>query len=314
MLSPDARAVLDAQIAMGRPPIETLTPGAARQSFLETCPQLQGPREAVGSVQDMVLQPAAGALPLRLYRGLGCAPAEAPALVFFHGGGWVLGNLDSHDTICRWIANELRGVVLSVDYRLAPDHPFPAALEDAEAAIRHLHQNAEPLGIDAARIAVGGDSAGGNIAAVIALMARDGALPALAFQMLLYPVTDVSADQESYRRFADGYGLTRAAMLWFHRLYLGAAGRPGDWRISPLRAADLAGVAPAFVLTAGCDVLHDEARDYAARLREAGVTLRLDENPGQIHGFVSMDGYISAARPAVARAIAFWREIDAAIP
>ena len=245
LLSPDARAALDAQIAMGRPPIETLTPTAARQSFLETCPQLEGPREEVSRVQDMAVQTAAGALPLRLYRGRECPLAGAPALVFFHGGDWVIGGLETHDTICRWIANDLRGLVLSVDYRLAQDHPFPAALEDAAAAIRHLHQNAALLGVHPARIAVGGDSAGGNIAAVMALMARDGTLPALAFQMLLYPVTDVSAGQESYRRFAEGYGLTTAGMLWFHRHNLGAAAHVEDWRAAPLRAADVMGLAPA---------------------------------------------------------------------
>jgi acetyl esterase len=314
MLSRDARAALDAQMAMGQPPIERLSPADARESFLQTCPQLQGPREGVSTVQDMAVPSAAGLLPIRLYRGRQCKLSGAPALVFFHGGGWVIGGLETHDSICRWIANDLQGIVAAVDYRLAPDDPFPAAVEDGMAAIRHLHQNAAHFGIDPARIAVGGDSAGGNIAAVMALMAREGTLPALAFQMLLYPVTDVSARQDSYRRFAEGYGLTTAAMLWFQRHYLGAEGRAEDWRIAPLQAEDVSGLAPAFVLTAGFDVLHDEARDYAARLQAAGVTLRLDENPGQIHGFVSMDRYVAAARPAITRAIDFWREVDSAIP
>ena len=312
MLDADARAVLDAQAAMGRPPLDSLPVEIAKSGFLETCPLLQGPREAVSAVQDITIAGPGGPLPLRVYRGQGCAVEQAPALVFFHGGGWVLGNLESHDTICRWIANDLAGVVLAVDYRLAPEHPFPAAIEDAAAAVRHAHQNARHLGIDPARLAVGGDSAGGNIAAVMALMARDGALPPIAFQMLLYPVTDVSGDQDSYRHCAEGFGLTTAAMRWFHGHYLGKSGRPEDWRISPLRAADVSGLAPAFVLTAGYDPLHDEALAYAHRLGGAGVPLRLDENPGQIHGFISMDRFIAAARPAVTRAADFWREVEAA--
>lgn len=314
MLDPDARTVLNAQAAMGRPPIDTLPPEVAKQLFLETCPLLQGPREAVSTVQDIAVQTPAGPLALRQYRGEGCPVEGAPALVFFHGGGWVLGGLETHDTICRWIANDLAGVVLAVDYRLAPEHPFPAAIDDAAAAVAYAHRNASRLGIDPGRIAVGGDSAGGNIAAVMALMARAGALPALAFQMLLYPVTDVSGGQDSYRRYADGYGLTTAAMRWFRGHYLGAHGRPDDWRIAPLRAPDVTGVAPAFVLTAGYDPLCDEAVDYASRLRDAGVTVLLDENPGQIHGFISMDRFIAAARPAITRATDFWQEVEAASP
>ena len=314
MLDSDARAVLDAQAAMGRPPIDTLPPEVAKQLFLETCPLLQGPREAVSTLQDLTIPTPAGALPLRLYRGEGCPVEGAPALVFFHGGGWVLGGLETHDTICRWIANDLAGVVLAVDYRLAPEHPFPAAIDDAAAAVAYVHQNAGRFGIDPRRIGVGGDSAGDNIAAVMALMARAGALPALAFQMLLYPVTDVSGSQDSYRRYADGYGLTTAAMRWFRDHYLGPHGRPDDWRIAPLRAPDVTGVAPAFVLTAGHDPLHDEAVEYASRLRDAGVPLLLDENPGQIHGFISMDRFIAAARPAITRATDFWQEVEAASP
>lgn len=306
MLSPDAQAVLDLVAASGAPRIETLPPPEAKRQFIANAPTLQGPPEPVGTVRDLVIATPAGAVPLRLYRGIGCAESAAPALVYFHGGGWVLGNCDTHDTICRWIANLSQGVVLSVDYRLAPEHPFPAAIEDAMAAIRHVAAEAQPLGIDPGAIAVGGDSAGGNIAAVMALLARDGALPPLDFQMLFYPVTDVSAGQESYATRAEGYGLTTAAMRWYHRLYLSDPAQAADWRVSPLRAPSLADVAAAFVLTAGYDPLHDEARDYAMRLRAAGVPVQLDENPAQIHGFLSMDRFVRAARPAVARAVAAW--------
>jgi acetyl esterase len=197
--------------------------------------------------------------------------------------------------------------VISVDYRLAPEHPFPAAIEDAAATLRYVTEHAQDFGIDRQRIAVGGDSAGGNIAAVVALLARDGAVPQIAFQMLLYPVTDVSTTQDSYGRYAENYGLTTAAMRWFRQHYLGAAGDGADWRVSPLRAESLAGVAPAFVVTAGYDVLHDEAQDYAARLVEAAVPVQIDANPGQIHGFISMDGFIGEARRCIGRAVEAWR-------
>ncbi len=310
MLAPDAQAVLDAMAASNAPRVETLSPDAAKRLFLETSPQLQGKKEAVAGVLDMSAPSPAGAVPLRLYRGFGCPTAAGPCLVYFHGGGWVLGNIETHDIICRWIANFAQGLVVSVDYRLAPEHPFPAAIEDGAAVLRHVNAQAEGWGIDPRRIAVGGDSAGGNIAAVMALLARDEAVPPIAFQMLLYPVTDVSTTQDSYRRYAEGYGLTTAAMRWFGRHYLGPEGNRGDWRVSPLLAPRLSGLAPAFVLTAGHDVLHDEARDYVTRLAEAQVPVQLDENPGQIHGFLSMDGFIAEARRSIGRAVSAWRAAE----
>ena len=303
MLASDARAVLDAMTASGAPAIDTLPPAEAKRMFLENAPRLQGAKEAVAETRDL----RAGDIPLRLYRGVGCPATEAPALLYFHGGGWVVGSIETHDTICRWIANCAAGAVISVDYRLAPEHPFPAAIDDASAALRHVADNAASLGIDRQRIAVGGDSAGGNIAAVLALLARDGTVPAIAFQVLLYPVTDVSRAQDSYRRYAEDYGLTTAAMRWFAGHYLGPAADGTDWHVSPLLAPSLAGLAPAFVATAGYDVLHDEALDYVTRLREANVPVQLDENPGQIHGFVSMDGFIGEARRCIERAVKAWQ-------
>jgi acetyl esterase len=311
MLASDAQAVLDAMAAAGAPAIETLPPAEAKRMFLENAPRLQGETEAVAETRDLRVPGPAGEIPLRLYRGFGCPTAGAPALLYFHGGGWVVGSIDTHDNICRWIANLAASVVISVEYRLAPEHPFPAAIEDAAAALRFMTEQAGDLGIDRQRIAVGGDSAGGNIAAVIALLARDGAVPPVAFQMLLYPVTDVSTTQGSYQRYAETYGLTTAAMRWFRQHYLGAAGDGTDWRVSPLRAPSLAGLAPAFVATAGYDVLHDEALDYATRLAEAHVPVKLDANPGQIHGFISMDGFIAEARHCIGRAVEAWRASEA---
>jgi acetyl esterase len=306
MLSSDAQEVLNVMAASGKPRIETLAPVEAQRQFIANAPVLHGEPEGIRAVRNLVLASPGGEIPLRLYRGTGCPDSGASCLVYFHGGGWVLGNCDTHDTICRWIANLSQGVVVSVDYRLAPEHPFPAAIDDGMATIRYIEAHAEALGVDPGTVAVGGDSAGGNIAAVMALLARDGALPSLAFQMLFYPVTDVSAGQESYTSRAEGYGLTTAAMRWYHGLYLADPAQAADWRVSPLRAPSLSDVAAAFVLTAGYDPLHDEARDYAVRLRAAGVPVQLDENPGQIHGFLSMDRFIRAARPAVARGVAAW--------
>jgi acetyl esterase len=307
VLASDAQAALAAMAAAGAPAIETLPPAEAKRMFLESVPQLQGKKEAVAETRDLRAPSPAGEIPLRLYRGVGCPATGAPALLYFHGGGWVVGSIETHDNVCRWIANFAAGVVISVDYRLAPEHPFPAAIEDAAAALRYVAENADSLGIEAGRIAVGGDSAGGNIAAVIALLARDQQVPSVAFQVLIYPVTDVSASQDSYRRYAEDYGLTTAAMRWFREQYLGPAGDGADWRVSPLRAPSLAGLAPAFVATAGYDVLHDEARDYVARLREAHVPVQLDENTGQIHGFVSMDGLIGEGRKCIGRAVEAWQ-------
>jgi acetyl esterase len=303
MLASDAKAVLDAMVAAALPAIDTLPPAEAKRTFLENAPRLQGKKEDVAETRDL----SAGEVPLRLYRGHGCPASDAQALLYFHGGGWVVGSIETHDTICRWIANLARGVVISVDYRLAPEHPFPAAIDDASAALRYVTDDAAALGIDRKRIAVGGDSAGGNIAAVVALLARDGAVRPIAFQILLYPVTDISLSQGSYRRYADDYGLTTAAMRWFGKHYLGPNGDATDWRISPLLAPSLEGLAPAFVATAEYDVLHDEARDYVMRLRDAHVPVHLDENPGQIHGFISMDGFIAESRRCIGRAVDAWR-------
>ncbi len=292
--------VLDLVVKSGRPAYHTLSPKEARQLFRETRPASTPVPPAIGEVRSASAEGPRGPIPLRVYRPAGVADVtRLPALVFFHGGGWVIGDLDTHDTLCRQLTAEAGISVVSVDYRLAPEHKFPAAADDAWAAIRWVAAHAAELGVDGARLAVGGDSAGGNLAAVVALMARDAGGPALALQALLYPVTDVAAESRSYADLADGYLLTREGMRWFIAHYLDRAAEGGDWRASPLRATSLAGVAPALVVTAGFDPLRDEGDAYAARLREAGVSVDHVCFGGMIHGFVPMGKLIETGNRAV---------------
>jgi acetyl esterase len=292
--------VLELVVKSGRPAYHTLSPKEARQLFRETRPASTPVPPAIGEVRSASAEGPRGPIPLRVYRPASVADAtRLPALVFFHGGGWVIGDLDTHDTLCRQLTAEAGISVVSVDYRLAPEHKFPAAADDAWAAIRWVAAHAAELGVDGARLAVGGDSAGGNLAAVVALMARDAGGPALALQALLYPVTDVAAESRSYADLADGYLLTREGMRWFIAHYLDRAAEGGDWRASPLRATSLAGVAPALVVTAGFDPLRDEGDAYAARLREAGVSVDHVCFGGMIHGFVPMGKLIETGNRAV---------------
>ena len=245
-------------------------------------------------------QPTGSTIPLRLYRGAAARPGgRLPALVYFHGGGWVIGDLDTHDSLCRHLANAGRCIVVSVDYRLAPEHKFPAAVEDCFAATSWVANEAAALGIDPDRLAVGGDSAGGNLAAVVSLLARDRGAPELSHQLLLYPAVDCAMTHPSHDRFAEGFLLTRATMRWFYGHYLQAQQDVADWRASPLRAPEFSGVAPALVLTAGNDVLSDEGEAYARRLREHGVPVELRPFPNQIHGFLTMGKIVRAAQPAL---------------
>jgi acetyl esterase len=299
-LDPQARAVIDLVVASGRPAYHTLSPKDARQLFRDTRPASTPPPPEIGGVRTLAADGPRGPIPLRVYRPAGVPDStRLPAYVYFHGGGWVIGDLDTHDVVCRQITAEAGVSVVSVDYRLAPEHTFPAATDDAWAATRWVVAHARELGVDRGRLAVGGDSAGGTLAAVVALLARDAGGPPIAVQVLLYPVTDVGAETRSYQEFADGYLLTRASMRWFIAHYLSKPEDAADWRASPLRAPSLAGLPPALVVTAGFDPLRDEGRAYAARLREAGV--RVDDicYGGMIHGFVPMGRLIDTAFRAV---------------
>jgi len=296
-LETTTRALLEQLEAQGGPPLSELTPDQAREVFRAVQPP--APDIPVGAVRDASIPGPGGDIPVRLYRPDGEGPL--PLLVHYHGGGWVIGDLGTHEADCRELCRLAGCAVLSVDYRLAPEHPYPAAAEDAYAALEWAAAHAAELEADRDRIAVGGDSAGGNLAAVAALMARDrgGARP--CFQLLVYPVTDAAQDTASYAENGDGYLLTRDSMAWFWQHYCPDPGLRREPYASPLRAEDFSGL-PALVMTAEFDPLRDEGEAYAARLQAAGVPAEVERYPGMIHGFFSLARQIPAARPALERA------------
>jgi acetyl esterase len=308
-LDPQAQEVIDLVIKSGRPAYNTLSPKDARQLFRETRPGSTPTPAAIGTVRDLTADGPGGPIPLRVYRPAGVAAGTpVPVLVFYHGGGWVIGDLDTHDVQCRQITAEAGITVVAVDYRLAPEHKFPAAVDDAWAATRWVVAHAAELGVDGRRLAVGGDSAGGNLAAVVALMARDAGGPAIALQVLVYPVTDVGAESKSYSDFAEGYMLTRDSMRWFTNHYLKSPGEATDWRVSPLRAASLAGLPPALVITAGFDPLRDEGAAYARRLSDAGVSVDYVNYGGMVHGFMPMGKLIDTGNRATSHVASSLRQ------
>lgn len=296
MLHPQAQALLQLMQENGVQPPQLLGPSLARTQYRDRRFTLQPVPPDVAVTQDL----HAGDIPLRLVRPLGSTPAQKlPVLVYYHGGGWVIGDLDTHDTLCRELANASGCAVVAVDYRVAPEHPFPAAVDDASAALQWVRAHAAELGLDAQRMAVGGDSAGANLAAVAAIAARDAGHIPLKFQLLIYPVTDMRQRAPSYTSRGEGYSLSAASMEWFRTLYLGEAGDHADWRGSPLLRDDLAGLPPAFVLTAGYDPLRDEGLHYAQRLTEAGNRATLVCFERQMHGFVLLGRVIDEANVAV---------------
>lgn len=294
MLHPQAKALLQLIEQNKAPPTHTLPVEDARRMYRERRIYTQPATPHVAWVQALM----AGAIPMRMYRPFeGGAPL--PALVYFHGGGWVIGDLDTHDTLCRQLANTSGCVIVSVDYRLAPEHPFPAAVDDCIAATYWIHDHATELGVDASRLAVGGDSAGGNLAAVVALAARDaGDLP-LVYQLLIYPATDNRRIAPSHTRNGEGYLLTRDTIRYFHDHYIPNEADDQDWRASPLLHPDLSRLPPALILTAGYDPLRDEGLMYAQALSEAGNTATQLCFERQIHGFITMGRVIDEANAAV---------------
>ena len=299
-LDADSRAFLDMLRALGRPPLNTLPPLQAREVFRRGRLVTQPDLPQVDRIYERQATGPAGPIPLRVYRGAGTADLGAlPVHVYYHGGGWLLGDLDSHDWICRRIANAAHCAVVSVDYRMAPEHIFPAAFDDALAAVRWVAENAGTLRIDPARIAVGGDSAGGNLAAAVAIAARDGGGPPLRAQILVYPATDLAMTGDYYGRFTEGLALTDDVMRWFIDLYIPDKAQRADWRASPLLAKSLHGLSSAFVLTAGFDPLCAEGLAYVARLEAEGVPVTTASYPGQIHGFLSNAKLLPRANDAI---------------
>jgi acetyl esterase len=308
-LDPESQRLIDLMVAANRPAWNTLTPKAARELYLSLRPAGQGPMPDGVVIADRAIPGPGGNIAVRLYRPKSAsADVRLPGLVYAHGGGWVFGNLDSHDVLCAQLAIEAGIAVMSVDYRLAPETRFPGAFDDVVAALKWAASDGGTIGIDTSRLAIGGDSAGGNLAAAVALWARDNDVPKLKLQVLAYPVTDAVARAESYRRYEDGYGLNAATMEWFFDHYTPDRSTRGDWRVSPLRAKSLGNLPPALVITAGYDPLRDEGRAYAWRLQQDGTVADLVEFGGMLHGFLSSPMLLHGARRGTSLCAAALRE------
>jgi acetyl esterase len=295
MLDGEVRLLLDLMEQAekdGRPKLHTLPYAKGRAEVDKMSENCEAEPPEVAAAIDGAIPVPGAVLKVRRYRPLGIEGGRLPTLIYYHGGGWVIGNIETHDSTCRRIANKSRCQVISVDYRLAPEHPFPTPIEDSLAAFRHIRDNAAQFGADPARLAVGGDSAGGNISAVICQACKQTGEPMPAFQMLIYPATDARQQTESRRLFAEGYFLTKDLMDWFWTAYAPADADLTDVRLSPVLAEDVGGLPPAFVLTAGFDPLRDEGRAYADRLIDAGVKTTYVNYPGTIHGFFSLTRFL----------------------
>src|SRR5476651_1595174 len=295
MLDSEARLLLDLMdkaVEDGRPKLSTLPHAVGRKAVDKMSEDSEAAPPDVASVNDGAFAGPGGEVRFRRYRPLGSAAGALPTLIYYHGGGFVIGNIETQDSTCRRLANKSRCQVISIDYRLAPEHPFPTPIDDGIAAFRHIRDNAASFEADPRRIAVGGDSAGGAVAAVVCQSCRSAGEKMPAFQMLIYPATDSSRQSASRQAFAEGYFLTRPLMDWFWKAYVPAGTDLADLRLSPLLARDFAGLPPAFVLTAGYDPLRDEGRAYADRLIEAGVKTTYVNYPGTVHGFFSLTRFL----------------------
>ncbi len=305
-LDESAAMVLELVRLSNAPTTDSLSPSEAREGFLRARFVFNPPSPEITDVRDLSAPGPHGPIPLRLYCD-GTDAAPRAGLIYFHGGGWVIGDLDTHDVVCRQIAQLSGAVVISVDYRMAPEHKFPAAVDDAIAATAWICAQATSLRIDPQRVAVGGDSAGGNLATVVAIAARDQVGPKLAGQILIYPSADMTAETESHRQFREGYMLTHAVMQYFRGHYLNSDADREDWRASPNKIADLAGLPCALVITAGFDPLRDEGEAYAMRMVASGVPVTIRRFTGQIHGFLTMGRMVAQADAAIADVAAFLR-------
>lgn len=306
-LDPQVAELLEAVEEAGLPAFQDLPYNEARRFYLETSRKVAGPE--VGGIvsESILLDPVSAKIPARHYRPENAAEKELPLLIYFHGGGWCVGDLDTHDHVCRWLCSLAECAVISVDYRLGPEHQFPSAVEDAITACRWISDEARQLKVDPARIAVGGDSAGGNLSAVVTLLARDDGGPDFCCQLLIYPATDMLLSFPSHASCGDGYRLTRSSIAWFICGYLRSGEDMRDWRASPLLAEDHRSLPGAFILTAEFDPLKDEGEAYAGKLEEAGVAVQYKCYEGMIHGFIAMPGAVDMARTALQDAADYLR-------
>jgi len=294
-LDPQTKLLLEQLAAAGVPPLETMSPDAARQAFMMPHAEL----EEVGKVEDLRIPGPETEIPVRVYYPKD-AGLNLPALVYYHGGGWVVGNIQSHDDICRILTNRANCVTISVDYRLAPEHKFPAAVEDSYSAIEYVYEHAADFQIDKKRIAVGGDSAGGNLAVVIPHIAKEKNNPPICFQLLIYPSTNLGGEPTaSMRENSEGYFLEKGTMEWFRDCYIRGSEDLTNPLLSPILNEDFTGLPPALVITAQYDPLRDEGEQYAAKLAAAGVDAEHVRYDGTIHGFVSMSAVIGQGKDAL---------------
>ncbi len=304
-LNPQAKAFLDMLASSGAPPIEQLPLAEARAVRSEMI-EAGGPEEPVAEVRNRSVPGPGGPIAVRVYR-----PAKnqtLPALIFFHGGGFVICNLDTHDRQCRSLANGSGCAVISVDYRLAPEHKYPAAVEDAYAATKYIAEHAAEFGVDPKRIAVGGDSAGGNLATVVSLLSRDRGGPRLKFQLLIYPVVDFYDESPSMQQYSKDHFLTRESMDWFTKSYLPSREAGLEPSASPMNATDFRGLPPAMILTAECDPLRDQGEAYARKLQAAGVPVNLKRYEGMIHPFFQFAAVLDTAKVALKDAASALRQ------
>ncbi|OGB20572.1 MAG: acetyl hydrolase [Burkholderiales bacterium RIFCSPLOWO2_02_FULL_57_36] len=301
MLDPHAKQLLDFVASRNLPSFHTLSPVEARAFYKDRRSATQPEPQAVAAVEEFAVPGPAGNVPIRSYRPQGASPdAALPALVYYHGGGHTIGDLDTHDTLCRELCNRSGFAVFSVDYRLGPEHKFPVAVQDCFAALQWIASHAGKLSINSGKLAVGGDSAGGNLAAVMSLMARDQGGPGIVFQLLIYPATDLRFLSRSHKTNGRGYLLTTEVIEYFTVNYLSKEADRLDWHASPALALDHRGLPPTLVITAGYDPLCDEGKEYADLLRAAGNQVEYIDYPGQIHGFITMGKVIAQANEAVA--------------
>lgn len=307
-LDPRAATVIDRMTAPGIKPLEQMTPEEARADrarFAEERAAIAAPFQEVARVQNRTIPGQGGPIPVRVYWPEELA--NQPALIYFHGGGWVFGNIESVDRTCRVFTIGARSVVVNVDYRLAPEHKFPAAAEDAYRVAAYVASHPEEFSCDPRRIAVAGDSAGGNLAAVACLMARDRGGPGIAFQLLVYPTTDYDDDRPSAQEYANGTLLTRSAVDWFWGHYVGSPEQGRHPYASPLKAASLEGLPPAMVITAERDPLRDQAEAYGRRLEQSGVPVTMKRYNGAMHVFFQMSGVLDVGKQALGDACAALR-------